>query len=192
LPVASVSQPALRPPRLDFLRATCRSWPGMAPRSWRPRAGSWRRRRSAWPSGWHPTLSKVDLLLRNLATGSTRWRPALPPHPRRSRREVAYVDGRLRRPRGRRQALAPLVSISTYLVLIAVTRSQAICWPLVALRLSDQRCRAWRLDLQDGRSVAAQKHGHAAGLRPGRRDFQTPRRGRLAAGSAVRNRRCTK
>jgi hypothetical protein len=124
--------------------------------------------------------------------GSTRWRPALPPHPRRSRREVAYVDERLRRPRGRRQALAPLVSISTYLVLIAVTRSQAICWPLVALRLSDQRCRAWRLDLQDGRSVAAQKHGHAAGLRPGRRDFQTPRMGRLAAGSAVRNRRCTK
>ena len=35
----------------------------MAPRNRRPRAGSWRRRRSAWPSGWHPTLSKVDLLI---------------------------------------------------------------------------------------------------------------------------------
>jgi putative transposase len=36
---------------------------GMAPRNRRPRAGSWRCRPSAWPSGWHPTLSKVDLLI---------------------------------------------------------------------------------------------------------------------------------
>jgi hypothetical protein len=39
-------------------------------------------------------------------------------------------------------------------------------------RLPDQRCRARRLDFQDGRSVAAQEHEHAAGLRSARRDFQ--------------------
>ena len=56
---------------------------------------------------------------------------------------------------------------------------------IVALRLPDQRGCARRLDLQDGRSVAAQEHGHAAGLRPGRRDFQAPCRGRLAVRSLL-------
>ena len=40
---------------------------------------------------------------------------------------------------------------------------------------------------QAGRSVAAQEHGHAAGLRPGRRDFQAPCRGRLVVGSLLPN-----
>jgi hypothetical protein len=64
-------------------------------------------------------------------------------------------------------------------------RGRSICWSLVALRLPDQRGCARRLDLQDGRSVAAQEHGHAAGLRPGRRDFQAPCRGRLAVRSLL-------
>ena len=54
----------------------------------------------------------------------------------------------------------------------AELRSEAICRALAALWLPDQRCCARRLDLQDSRSVATQEHGHAAGLRPGRRDFQ--------------------
>ena len=39
---------------------------------------------------------------------------------------------------------------------------------------------------QAGRSVAAQEHRHAAGLRSGRRDFQAPCRGRLAVRSLFR------
>jgi hypothetical protein len=33
----------------------CRPSPGTAPRSQRPRAGSWRSRPNAWPNGWRLT-----------------------------------------------------------------------------------------------------------------------------------------
>ena len=41
-------------------RAICQSLPGMAPRSQRPRVGSWHCRQNGWPSGWRrtcPTLT---------------------------------------------------------------------------------------------------------------------------------------
>jgi len=47
-----------------------------------------------------------------------------------------------------------------------------LCRSLVALRLSDQRRGARRIDIQDGRPVAAQEHGHAARLCPRCRDLQ--------------------
>ena len=38
-----------------FLKGTCRSWPGTAPRNRRRHGGLWPCRPTGWPSGWHPT-----------------------------------------------------------------------------------------------------------------------------------------
>jgi hypothetical protein len=55
-------------------------------------------------------------------------------------------------------------------------RSGGLCGSFTTIWLPDQRGGPQRLDVQDGRLVAAQEHGHAAGLCSRRRDLQGSRR----------------
>ena len=55
-------------------------------------------------------------------------------------------------------------------------RSGGLCWSFTAIWLPDQRRGTGCVYIQDGRSVPAQEHGHAAGLRSRRRDLQGSRR----------------
>ena len=66
--------------RRGCARAICRSLPGTAPRSQRPRAGSWHCRQNGWPSGWRLTCpSWTSWSFRSMGcTSATTWCWSLP------------------------------------------------------------------------------------------------------------------